>query len=262
MFDFRYHVASLAAVFLALVVGIVIGVGLSGQGILDEGERSVLNGEIARWKARAESAETRSEQEQAAAQFPEAAYPAVMENRLAGLQIVVVFVGPSRGGLRTAITRAITDADGTLVRLRALKVPVEEDALLDALPEPPGDVRELGRRLGSELLAGGEAPLWEAVADQLVIERLPDGDEPADDALPAGGGIGKLPCRRRRPRQQHGRTGRPANQRETSHMHRPSLRRVRNGVLLGTRRHSQHGHLPGWAKCSVGLSIGSTGLWK
>ena len=183
MFDFRYHVASLAAVFLALVVGIVIGVGLSGQGILDEGERSVLNGEIARWKARAESAESRSEQEKAAAEFPEAAYPAVMENRLAGMQIVVVFVGQSRGGLRSAITRAITDADGTIVRLRALKVPVDAEALLDALPEPPNDVRELGRQLGSELLAGGESPLWEAVADQLVIERIPDGDEPADAVI-------------------------------------------------------------------------------
>ena len=31
MFDLRYHVASLAAVFLALVIGILVGVAMSGK---------------------------------------------------------------------------------------------------------------------------------------------------------------------------------------------------------------------------------------
>src|SRR5918994_2377584 len=129
MFDFRYHVASLAAVFLALIVGIVIGVGLSGQGILEEGERNVLNDEIARWKARAESAESRSEQEQAATEFVDSAYDAIMEDRLAGKRIAVVFVG-SANELRSSISAAVSDAGGTIVRLRALKLPVDEEALL------------------------------------------------------------------------------------------------------------------------------------
>ena len=33
MFDLRYHVASLAAVFVALIVGILVGVGLAGSGV-------------------------------------------------------------------------------------------------------------------------------------------------------------------------------------------------------------------------------------
>ena len=33
MFDLRYHVASLAAVFIALIIGILVGVGLSGSGV-------------------------------------------------------------------------------------------------------------------------------------------------------------------------------------------------------------------------------------
>ena len=33
VFDFRYHVASLAAVFLALMIGILVGVGISGHGL-------------------------------------------------------------------------------------------------------------------------------------------------------------------------------------------------------------------------------------
>ena len=33
MFDLRYHVASLAAVFLALIIGILVGVGISDRGL-------------------------------------------------------------------------------------------------------------------------------------------------------------------------------------------------------------------------------------
>ena len=181
MFDFRYHVASLAAVFLALVVGIVIGVGLSGQGIVQESERESLNNEIADLEAQLEQAETRSEQERAASEFVEAAYSAVMDNRLAGKRIAVVFVGQANE-LRSAISAAVSDANGTIVRLRALKLPVDEDALLAAI-EGASDVRELGRTLGTELLAGEATPLWDAVADQLVIERIPDADAPADGVV-------------------------------------------------------------------------------
>ena len=183
MFDFRYHVASLAAVFLALVVGIVIGVGLSGQGIVAESEREFLNDRIDELEVTLEQAETRSEQDRAAVQFADAAYAAVMENRLAGRRIAVVFVGGTNE-LRSAISAAISDADGTVVRLRALKVPVDTDALLAAVPlRGIGDVRELGRMLAGELLEGGPSPLWDAVAEQLVIERIPDADAPADGVV-------------------------------------------------------------------------------
>ncbi|MEX2212273.1 MAG: copper transporter [Gaiellaceae bacterium] len=180
MFDFRYHVASLAAVFLALVVGIVIGVGLSGQGIVQESERERLNEQIAQLESDLESARTELEEQQVAAQFVESAYDAVMANRLAGKRIVVVVVGRA-DHLRSAIALAIADAGGTLIRLRALKLPVDELAI-----EQDGgseDVREVGRALGQELLAGGETPLWDALASQLVIERVPDGDAPADGVV-------------------------------------------------------------------------------
>ena len=36
VFDLRYHVASLAAVFVALILGIFVGVGLSGKGFVSD----------------------------------------------------------------------------------------------------------------------------------------------------------------------------------------------------------------------------------
>ena len=187
MFDFRYHVVSLAAVFLALVVGIVIGVGLSGQGIVQESERENLNNQIADLNADLERKDSQLEQQEAAERFVDAAYLPVMDRRLDGKSVVVVFIGPA-DNTRAAIEQTIADADGTLVRLRVLKVPVDEAALertLDgnsdlaelASPDDPG---EIGRVLGQELIAGGDAPLWDGVAAQLVIERNPDADAPAD----------------------------------------------------------------------------------
>ena len=45
MFDLRYHVASLAAVFLALVIGILVGVGISDP--VDNAKTGLLEREVA-----------------------------------------------------------------------------------------------------------------------------------------------------------------------------------------------------------------------
>jgi hypothetical protein len=190
MFDFRYHVASLAAVFLALVVGIVIGVGLSGQGVVRESERFRLNEQLDLRQAQLDAARSRLQQQEAAERFVEAAYPTVMARRLAGKRIVVVFVGRADES-RSAITQAIQDAGGTLARLRVVKVPVDEAALgrtIDASSElaalvSQGDVRDIGRVLARELLAGGPTPLWDALAGHLLIERDTVSDVPADGVV-------------------------------------------------------------------------------
>ena len=48
MFDLRYHVASLAAVFLALVIGILVGVGIADRGYVDKAQRGLLEQRIIR----------------------------------------------------------------------------------------------------------------------------------------------------------------------------------------------------------------------
>ena len=59
MFDLRYHVASLAAVFLALIIGIVVGVGISSGGFVKKGERKLLTDQIADLRNRLSAAFTR-----------------------------------------------------------------------------------------------------------------------------------------------------------------------------------------------------------
>ncbi len=195
MFDFRYHVASLAAVFLALIIGILVGVGISDRGLLDTAKKSLLEQRLANLRTRLDEATQRSDEvarEQAAAKtFVNETYPVLIRNRLHGKRIVVLFVGSANGGVRSAIDRALTDAGAQELRLRALKVPIEPRQLDTALVSRQETqsyagktkLEALGRALGEELVVGGETPLWNSLTDALVEERAGGNKQPADGVV-------------------------------------------------------------------------------
>ncbi len=190
MFDLRYHVASLAAVFLMLVVGILIGVGISGRGFVDDAERNRFNDRIAGLEEQVDAANATAadfERRQRAAQdFVASAYPVLVEKRLDGKRIGVLVLGsvdPSLG----FVDRAIVDGGGQLARMRAVTVPLRLDAVeakVAARPELGGYIGEsqlgnIGRDLGRELVTGGETPLWDALAGEIVEERSDRGERAA-----------------------------------------------------------------------------------
>jgi hypothetical protein len=193
VFDFRYHVVSLAAVFLALLFGILIGVGISGRGLVDEAERIRLQADIAELEGRLEDAGQRSRDQQAAEEYVRESYDAVMRDRLAGRGVAIVFVDSAPARVRSAVVEAITAAGGQAVRLRVVDVPVSvervvaaleaEDELADLADEDR--LGDLGRLLGQELVTGGESPLWTALAQHLVVERS-GRDSPPVDAVVVG----------------------------------------------------------------------------
>jgi hypothetical protein len=193
MFDFRYHVASLAAVFLALVIGILVGVGISSGGFVSKGERRLLNDKIDGLETELDAARRRtgnlSRTQRGATTFVEESYPLLMADRLAKRRVALVFVGPVDAELRDLVERTLVDAGaGTPLRMRAIRVPVDLEALgnsLDARPAfiryaQPDAGRELGRRLAQELVRGGKAPVWRLLASQLVEERSGNDEKPAD----------------------------------------------------------------------------------
>ncbi|MGI8607147.1 MAG: copper transporter [Gaiellaceae bacterium] len=179
MFDLRYHVASLAAVFLALAVGIILGVALSGK--IRGAEDALSAGRIAQLEAELDAERTRGSSEEDRLQTSEDliddAYPALMENRLVDRGYAIVFLGPVDGALRSAIEGALTDADGTSVRLFAFELPVDPVSLSDflesreSLSEYAGDEMELGRAIGEELMEEGDTPVLDQVSRELVEER-------------------------------------------------------------------------------------------
>src|SRR5581483_1460465 len=211
MFDLRYHVASLAAVFLALIIGILVGVGISSGGFIKKSERSLLNQQIADLRGRLDAATRRasylSRAQRAAQAFVQETYPALMAQRLKAKRIAVVFVGPADDRMRSLVEGTLADAGAPEpLRIRALKVPVDVPAVDTALAKRTtlqryvGDKKlgDLGRRLAREFVSGGDEPAWKALAGQLVALRNGN-DDPAADAVvlvrsvePQRGGTARL----------------------------------------------------------------------
>ena len=198
MFDLRYHVASLAAVFLALVIGILVGVGISSGGFVQKGERRILNNKIDELERSLDAARARtgdlSRAQRAAATYVEDSYPLLMADRLARRRIALVFVGPVDAEVRDLVERTLVDAGGgATLRMRAIRVPMETEALASLLNGRPALARygrpeagrDLGRRLAQEIVRGGRAPVWRLLSPQLVAERSGNEELPADGVVVA-----------------------------------------------------------------------------
>ena len=183
MFDLRYHVASLAAVFVALVIGIFVGVGLSGKGFVNDAERANLQARIDELRAERDAAVDRADSSsvrgKALDDFAGTAYPELVDGRLDGKAVGIVFVGSVDQGVAGTIRRAVTDAGGRVALMRALRVPLDGDSVDEALAADPelrglagAERREhLGRELANELVSGGPTPILRRLAPTLVEEQ-------------------------------------------------------------------------------------------
>jgi hypothetical protein len=195
VFDLRYHVVSLAAVFLALVIGVLLGVGISETGRVDDVERDSYEARIgdlqSRLDAAAEQELANEGQRKASETLFDEVYPLYMNDRLSGRRIVTLFVGSSNpdGAIRRGLERMLSDGDASgPFRFRALDVPFDAKAVAGALDghsdlarfSRPGSYGELGEQLAKELVAGGDTPLWDALAPVIVGEEAGIGDLPPD----------------------------------------------------------------------------------
>jgi outer membrane murein-binding lipoprotein Lpp len=195
MFDLRYHVASLTAVFLALVIGILVGVGISDRGLVDTAKKNLLQHEVADLQARLDQASQQtaaSKREQRAAQrYIEKTYPVLVRNRLRGKRFAVLFVGKVDGGVRSTIEQSLNEAGAQMLRLRALKVPVDVPTLEAKLATQPANAAfagsskldQLGGALGEELVSGGATPLWDSLNDTIVGQRDGSGKQPVNGVI-------------------------------------------------------------------------------
>jgi len=196
MFDLRYHVASLAAVFLALVIGILVGVGISDSGYVDKGYRGLLEQRIAKLQGdlgdARRQADDLSAQQRATQAFVTDTYPELMANRLRGKSVALVFLGPADAHVRASLEQMLADAGASgWVRVRALKLPLDVQQIDDTLAGDPALARyvggarlpALGKGLAEELAKGGRAPLWTTLAEQIVAERTGSEKRPADGVI-------------------------------------------------------------------------------
>src|SRR5262249_11092497 len=196
MFDLRYHVASLAAVFLALLIGILVGVGIADRGYVDKAQRGLLEQRISKLQsdlsASRKNADSLKAQQRASAAFVTDTYPELMANRLRGKSMALVFRGPGDAHIQPSLEQALGDSGARgWVRVRALKLPLDVPQVDKSLAGDPklaryvGDARlpALGKSLAEELAAGGKAPLWANLAEQIVAERTGSEQRTADGVI-------------------------------------------------------------------------------
>jgi hypothetical protein len=182
MFDLRYHVASLAAVFVALLIGILVGVGLTGK--VDDAEKNELRRQAAAAESQLQAVNEQqanaSRESTALRRLGELGSPLVMEDRLRDRRVALLFVGPVDEAVQSSVVTALDDAGARgLTRMRALKLPVDQDKFDSALAgnaslaryRGPEGLRELGRLLAQELVVGGDAEAWDALSTDLVIRQ-------------------------------------------------------------------------------------------
>jgi len=164
VFDFRYHALSLAAVLIALAVGLLLGVAIGDANLVSNAETHVVGG--------LRSSLNRSRDQTAALQgelafrdhFESTAYPQLVGGRLAGRRIGLIFLGAPSDRLNVLVRSALESTGGLVVLVAVVRDPPSLPAVAAAagpgryagLGSDPALVRPFGVRVGVQLVKGGQ----------------------------------------------------------------------------------------------------------
>jgi hypothetical protein len=171
VFDYRYHALSLAAVLLALAVGIVIGVAIGDSNLVSSAKSGIvhdLSSEVS--AAQRQSGQLRA-QLNSEETFANDLYPIAVHRLLRGRQIGLVFLGNASDQIDGLARSAVSQAAGDVVTVIAVREPVDLSGLARdaagtryaALAESTSAggglqlVERFGALAGRQLVSGGLA---------------------------------------------------------------------------------------------------------
>jgi Copper transport outer membrane protein, MctB len=125
VFDFRYHALSLAAVLLALAVGVVIGVAIGDSNLVSSAKSGIvhdLSSEVSGAQHQAEQLRSQLGNEES---FANELYPIAVHGMLSGTNVGLVFLGPPSNGVNGYVREAVTQAGGDLATVIAVREPID-----------------------------------------------------------------------------------------------------------------------------------------
>ncbi len=162
MFDFRYHVVSLIAVFAALAVGLLLGVTIADK-VVSRAEQNLsesLRGDLKNARKEKSKAlrDVRRNRE-----FESLVYPAIVNGRLSGRDIGIIALGSS-GGVVKDVRKALEPSGARLVSISTVRLPPRLDRLSNDLKETRfaeidsdnKQVGKFGEAVGRQLVEGGK----------------------------------------------------------------------------------------------------------
>ncbi|MGH2980465.1 MAG: copper transporter [Solirubrobacterales bacterium] len=169
----RYHAASLAAVFLALAIGILIGVGF-GDNVLTNTKRDLeasLTGDLEAARDRSDDLGARLAQSE---EFAQRVFPLLVSGQLLNRRIGVLALGELPEDVSRAIEDGLRPSGGRLVAVAVVREPPDLGSLAGRLSETRladldseiDSVEALGKGVGRQIVLGGT--LLDRVRSQLL----------------------------------------------------------------------------------------------
>lgn len=189
MLDFRYHAISLIAVFLALTVGLLLGVAIGDKNLVSNAGHDIRKGIEAQVNGANRKATQLRQEIHQRDRFESDAYPLLVDGRLQGQRIGLIGIGGLSNDTIGYVRDALKQTGGRLSTVAVIREPippasVPSAAELDAAARPRGGrargtagqsqaagpplLRRFGRQVGSDFTNGG--PLLKRVKRSLLSQ--------------------------------------------------------------------------------------------
>jgi hypothetical protein len=174
MFDYRYHALSLAAVLLALMIGVLLGVAIGDSNLVSSAKNGIvanLNSEVSASRRQAGQLQEKLTNEEA---FATGLYPLAVHELLAGRTIGVVFLGESSDQINSLVRAAVAQAGASVTTVVAVREPLDVEGLeheaagthYAALSSSSELIEHFGDLIGRQLVSGGQ------LVDRELISRV------------------------------------------------------------------------------------------
>jgi hypothetical protein len=159
VFDFRYHALSLIAVFVALVLGLLLGVAIGDKGLVSSAENKIKESLRADVRAEQKKAADLSDKLAQKDKFEQEVYPLLVDGQLTDRKIGVVFLGQPSEEINNEVRNALAASGGKGVGAVAVREPLSVDDLAG---------RASGTRYAG--LASGDDSLWESFGARMGVQ--------------------------------------------------------------------------------------------
>lgn len=192
MLTWRYHLLSLMAIFLALGLGVLVGISISGNGVLDVG-REVIVDDIQKGLDGLREENNGLSRDQANNQrFQEDTFPFLVGGRLQGKKIALVASSNTGDEIQRKLTSAVHGAGGQIVSttilnshfdLAAATAKVKTDLKSDpqyAALDDSHFTAVVGKQLARDIGKSGGSKLLPALQGSLIDSTSGRYDVPVD----------------------------------------------------------------------------------
>lgn len=163
MFDVRYHALSLAAIFIALVVGLLLGVAIGDKELVSSARNDVRNSlrrDVAQANNQRDDARKQVAEQQ---QFADAAYPILTSNHLRGRKIGLVLLGGDKDA-PGIVDQALRPSGADLKVVAVVRDNVDLEQLAgrasgtryaELAQDDPKLLADFAQRIGIQIVTGG-----------------------------------------------------------------------------------------------------------